>query len=55
MYNTYKNAFGDIKDIEMQPYLANSKTKSLVKCNDFKRWMQSYTITNIMEALEKKI
>lgn len=53
MYNTYKEAFSDIKDIEMQPYLENTKPNHWLSVMTLKEGCK-VTPLQIMEALEKE-
>ena len=53
MYNTYKNAFKDIEDIEMQPYLEDTKPNHWLSVMLLKE-NSKVTPLQIMEALEKE-
>ena len=53
MYNTYKNAFKDIEDIEMQPYLEDTKPNHWLSVMLLKE-NSKVTPLQIMEKLEKE-
>ena len=53
IYNTYKSAFKDIEDIEMQPYLDNTKPNHWLSVMLLKE-NSKVTPLQIMEALEKE-
>ena len=53
LYNTYKNAFKDIEDIEMQPYLEDTKPNHWLSVMLLKE-NSKVTPLQIMEKLEKE-
>ena len=53
IYNTYKEAFKEIKDIEMQPFLNNTKPNHWLSVMLLKEGSK-VTPLQIMEALEKE-